>query len=326
MKRNKASKSSSVDESRKRDTARRIEMEFGVAAEAYRSDPSKKATRNGALALQIAIAVAVFCLVIWLFYLAFSEVNIVAIAVSALLGLAALSSVHVALDWERMVVLRLGKFSRVAGPGLFFTIPLIEYCSLRVDQRMMITPFGAEETLTSDLVPLDVDAVLSWMIWNPERACTEVEDCYFAVALAAQTALRDAIGRAPISEVVVRRNQLDHELRVAIEEKVSDWGVTVVAVEVRDIIVPSALQDVLSLEAQSERRRNSRIMLMEAEKDVSDILSEVADQYRDDEVALELRKMHLIHEGIHENAGAVVVPSSYTEGFAPSPGDEHARK
>lgn len=324
MKKSRENNNAVVDVSRKRDTARRIEMEFGVAAEAYRSDPSKKATRNGALALQMALAVAVFALVLLAFYLATTEVGILAICVAALLGLATLSSVHVALEWERVVVLRLGRFSRIAGPGLFFTIPLVEYCSLRVDQRIMITPFGAEETLTSDLVPLDVDAVLSWMIWNPERACTEIEDCHFAVALAAQTALRDAIGRAPISEVVVRRNQLDHELRAAIEEKVSDWGVTVISVEVRDIIVPSDLQEPLSQEAQAERRRNSRIMLMEAEKDISELLSEVSEQYRGDEVALELRKMHLIHEGMHGNAGTVVVPSSYSEGFAPSQDDASA--
>lgn len=219
------------------------------------------------------------------------------------------------------MVLRFGRFTRVAGPGVFFTIPLVEYCALRVDQRMMVTPFGAEETLTSDLIPLDVDAVLSWMIWNPELACTEVEDCHFAVALAAQTALRDAIGRAPVSEVVVRRNQLDHELRTAIEEKVSDWGITVVSVEVRDIIVPAELQSVLSLEAQAERRRNARIMLMEAEKDVSELLSEVSDVYRKDDIALELRKLHLIHEGIYGNDSAVVVPSSYSEGFASPSGE-----
>lgn len=320
MKKSKAPEHAAVQTS-KRDTARRIEMEFGVAADAYRSDPSKKATRNGAIALQIAAAATVFALVVGVFSLATGEVGIVALCVAALVALAMLLSFHITLEWERAVVLRFGRFARVAGPGVFFTIPLIEYSSLRVDQRMMVTPFGAEETLTSDLIPLDVDAVLSWMIWNPELACTEVEDCHFAVALAAQTALRDAIGRAPVSEVVVRRNQLDHELRTAIEEKVSDWGVTVVSVEVRDIIVPSELQGVLSLEAQAERRRNARIMLMEAEKDVSELLSEVSETYREDDIALELRKLHLIHEGIYGNDGAVVVPSSYSEGFASSSGE-----
>lgn len=222
MKRNRASENVNAQAGGKRDTARRIEMEFGVAADAYRSDPSKKATRNGVIALQIIVAAIVFVLVVAGFYLATNEVGIVSLLVAALAALAMLLSFHIALEWERAVVLRFGRFTRVAGPGVFFTIPLVEYCALRVDQRMMVTPFGAEETLTSDLIPLDVDAVLSWMIWNPELACTEVEDCHFAVALAAQTALRDAIGRAPVSEVVVRRNQLDHELRAAIEEKVSD--------------------------------------------------------------------------------------------------------
>lgn len=321
MKRNRASENVNAQADGKRDTARRIEMEFGVAADAYRSDPSKKATRNGVIALQIIVAAIVFVLVVAGFYLATNEVGIVSLLVAALAALAMLLSFHIALEWERAVVLRFGRFTRVAGPGVFFTIPLVEYCALRVDQRMMVTPFGAEETLTSDLIPLDVDAVLSWMIWNPELACTEVEDCHFAVALAAQTALRDAIGRAPVSEVVVRRNQLDHELRAAIEEKVSDWGITVVSVEVRDIIVPAELQSVLSLEAQAERRRNARIMLMEAEKDVSELLSEVSDVYRKDDIALELRKLHLIHEGIYGNDSAVVVPSSYSEGFASPSGE-----
>lgn len=321
MKRNRASENVNAQAGGKRDTARRIEMEFGVAADAYRSDPSKKATRNGVIALQIIVAAIVFVLVVAGFYLATNEVGIVSLLVAALAALAMLLSFHIALEWERAVVLRFGRFTRVAGPGVFFTIPLVEYCALRVDQRMMVTPFGAEETLTSDLIPLDVDAVLSWMIWNPELACTEVEDCHFAVALAAQTALRDAIGRAPVSEVVVRRNQLDHELRAAIEEKVSDWGITVVSVEVRDIIVPAELQSVLSLEAQAERRRNARIMLMEAEKDVSELLSEVSDVYRKDDIALELRKLHLIHEGIYGNDSAVVVPSSYSEGFASPSGE-----
>lgn len=321
MKKTKAPETGSATVSAKRDTARRIEMEFGVAADAYRSDPGKKASRNGATLLQIALAAVVFALVVLAFALATGEVGIVALAVAALAALTMLLSFHIALEWERVVVLRFGRFARIAGPGVFFTIPLVEYCSLRVDQRMMVTPFGAEETLTSDLIPLDVDAVLSWMIWNPELACTEVEDCPFAVALAAQTALRDAIGRAPVSEVVVRRNQLDHELRTAIEEKVSGWGVTVVSVEVRDIIVPAELQGVLSLEAQAERRRNARIMLMEAEKDVSELLSEVSDVYREDEIALELRKMHLVHECIYGNDGAVVVPSAYSEGFVSSSGE-----
>lgn len=298
-----------------KDTYRRSEMEFGVAAEAYRSDPTKKATRNGATLITIVLAIVAFCLVLGASALIAHKLTLVGIVLSAIIGLAVLSSVHVCMDWERVVVMRLGRFNRLAGPGLFFTVPLFEFCTLRVDQRMNATPFGAEEALTSDLVPLDVDAVLFWVVWDPEKACTEVEDYHFAVALSAQTALRDAIGRASLSNVVMRRHQLDQELREAVEEKVSDWGISIVSVEVRDLIIPKELQGVMSLEAQAECRKSARITLMEAEKDVSAILDEVAQTYNHDEVALALRKLHLTYEGMQDNDSTLVVPSAYSEGF-----------
>ena len=254
------------------------------------------------------------------------ELTLVGILVSVAVALAMLSSVHVCMDWERAVVMRLGKFNRLAGPGLFFTIPLLEFCTLRVDQRMNVTPFGAEEALTSDLVPLDVDAVLFWVIWDPEKACTEVEDCYFAVALSAQTALRDAIGRASLQNVVMRRHQLDQELRDAVEKKVSDWGISIVSVEVRDLIIPKELQGIMSLEAQAECRKSARITLMEAEKDLSAILDDVAQTYGHDEIALSLRKMHLTYEGMQDNDGTFVVPSAYGEGFTSKQEDDVAKR
>ena len=308
-----------------KDTYRRSEMEFGVAAEAYRSDPTKKATRNGATLITIVLAIVAFCLVLGASALIAHKLTLVGIVLSAIIGLAVLSSVHVCMDWERVVVMRLGRFNRLAGPGLFFTVPLFEFCTLRVDQRMNATPFGAEETLTSDLVPLDVDAVLFWVVWDPEKACTEVEDYHFAVALSAQTALRDAIGRASLSNVVMRRHQLDQELREAVEEKVSDWGISIVSVEVRDLIIPKELQGVMSLEAQAECRKSARITLMEAEKDVSAILDEVAQTYNHDEVALALRKLHLTYEGMQDNDSTLVVPSAYSEGFNVK-GDEASAK
>ena len=254
------------------------------------------------------------------------ELTLVGILVSVAVALAMLSSVHVCMDWERAVVMRLGKFNRLAGPGLFFTIPLLEFCTLRVDQRMNVTPFGAEEALTSDLVPLDVDAVLFWVIWDPEKACTEVEDCYFAVALSAQTALRDAIGRASLQNVVMRRRQLDQELRDAVDKKVSDWGISIVSVEVRDLIIPKELQGIMSLEAQAECRKSARITLMEAEKDLSAILDDVAQTYGHDEIALSLRKMHLTYEGMQDNDGTFVVPSAYGEGFTSKQEDDVAKR
>lgn len=298
-----------------KDTYRRSEMEFGVAADAYRSDPTKKATRNGATLVTIVLAIAAFLLVLGLSAVIAHKLTLTGILMSVVIGLAVLSSVHVCMDWERVVVMRLGRFNRLAGPGLFFTIPLFEFCTLRVDQRMNATPFGAEEALTSDLVPLDVDAVLFWVVWDPEKACTEVEDYHFAVALSAQTALRDAIGRASLSNVVMRRHQLDQELREAVEEKVSNWGISIVSVEVRDLIIPKDLQGVMSLEAQAESRKSARITLMEAERDVSAILDEVAQTYNHDEIALALRKLHLTYEGMQDNDSTLVVPSAYSEGF-----------
>ena len=309
-----------------KDTYRRSEMEFGVAADAYRSDPAKKATRNGAVMVTVAFSIAAFATVLAASVAICGALTLVGILVSVVVALAMLSSVHVCMDWERAVVMRLGKFNRLAGPGLFFTIPLLEFCTLRVDQRMNVTPFGAEEALTSDLVPLDVDAVLFWVIWDPEKACTEVEDCYFAVALSAQTALRDAIGRASLQNVVMRRHQLDQELRDAVEKKVSDWGISIVSVEVRDLIIPKELQGIMSLEAQAECRKSARITLMEAEKDLSAILDDVAQTYVHDEIALSLRKMHLTYEGMQDNDGTFVVPSAYGEGFTSKQEDDVAKR
>ena len=309
-----------------KDTYRRSEMEFGVAADAYRSDQAKKATRNGAVMVTVAFSIAAFAMVLAASVAICGELTLVGILVSVVVALAMLSSVHVCMDWERAVVMRLGKFNRLAGPGLFFTIPLLEFCTLRVDQRMNVTPFGAEEALTSDLVPLDVDAVLFWVIWDPEKACTEVEDCYFAVALSAQTALRDAIGRASLQNVVMRRHQLDRELRDAVEKKVSDWGISIVSVEVRDLIIPKELQGIMSLEAQAECRKSARITLMEAEKDLSAILDDVAQTYGHDEIALSLRKMHLTYEGMQDNDGTFVVPSAYGEGFTSKQEDDVAKR
>ncbi len=286
----------------------------------------KKATRNGAVMVTVAFSIAAFATVLAASIAICGELTLVGILVSVAVALAMLSSVHVCMDWERAVVMRLGKFNRLAGPGLFFTIPLLEFCTLRVDQRMNVTPFGAEEALTSDLVPLDVDAVLFWVIWDPEKACTEVEDCYFAVALSAQTALRDAIGRASLQNVVMRRHQLDQELRDAVEKKVSDWGISIVSVEVRDLIIPKELQGIMSLEAQAECRKSARITLMEAEKDLLAILDDVAQTYGHDEIALSLRKMHLTYEGMQDNDGTFVVPSAYGEGFTSKQEDDVAKR
>ena len=232
-------------------------------------------------------------------------------------GVASLAamSIHIAMQWEKVVVMRFGKFHRIRSAGLYFTIPFVDQTALRADQRVVVTGFGAEETLTSDLVPINVDAVLFWMVWDAQKACLEVENYYNSVSLAAQTALRDAIGRATASEVAVRRNQLDEELQRVIEEKTSLWGITILSVEIRDIIIPQGLQEVMSVEAQAEREKNARMLLAEVERDISEMLMDAAQVYEKSEVALRLRTMHLLYESVKGSGGTVVVPSAYSEGF-----------
>lgn len=237
------------------------------------------------------------------------------VVVAVLLAVLAEMSVHVAQEWEKVVILRLGKFSRTVGPGLYFTAPFVEHVALSADQRVLVTGFSAEETLTSDLVPINVDAVLFWMVWDAKKACLEVEDYYNSVALVAQTALRDAIGRSSASEVAIRRNQLDAELQEAIEASTSVWGITILSVEIRDIVLPKELQEAMSAEAQAEREKSARIVLAEVEKDISSMLVDAANVYGDNEVALRLRTMHLLNESVKSSNGTVVVPSSYSEGF-----------
>lgn len=252
---------------------------------------------------------------------ALAGVGVAGVACAFALALLATAAVHIAQQWEKVVVLRFGTFNRVSGPGLFWTLPVIEQNTMRVDTRVRATTFGAEETLTADLVPLDVNAVLFWHVWDAKAACIEVGDFTRAVELAAQTALRDAIGRAGVAEVAIRREQLDRELKRVLEEKVAPWGITVLSVEIRDILLPKELQDVMSLEAQAEQRKKARIILMEAEQDICEMMDDMGDAYAKNDAALRLRSMHLLYESVRETGGTVVVPSSFSEGFGDVLGD-----
>lgn len=287
----------------------------GVVPDASTEVVGERASGSGVLVFSIAVFLVSLCVAMGLSSLLFGEVGIVAIACSFVVAMLAIMSAHIAQQWERVVVLRLGEFNRVSGPGLYWTIPIIEQNAMRVDTRIRSTTFGAEETLTSDLVPINVNAVLFWMVWDAKAACTEVGDFSRAVELAAQTALRDAIGRAGAAEVAIRREQLDRELKSTLEEKVALWGITILSVEVRDILLPEELQDVMSLEAQAEQRKKARIILMEAEQDISDMLDDISKAYDANDSALRLRAMHLLYESVRETGGTVVVPSSFSEGF-----------
>ena len=243
------------------------------------------------------------------------EVNLPVLLVALACGLVAATSIHLTMDWEKAVVMRFGTFNRTAGPGLVFTIPIVEFYSVRIDQRVIATYFGAEETLTSDLVPLNVDAVIFWMVFSPQKAATEVEDYASAVAWMAQATLRKAIGRATLGEVATRRDQLDTELKEALEEKLDGWGINVMDVEVRDIVVPKELQQAMAAEAIATRERNARMIMAEAEADISDMLRDASGNYAEDPEALRLRTMHLAYESVKQSGGTLVIPSAFSEGF-----------
>lgn len=281
----------------------------------------ERASNAGVLLFSVTVFLISFFVVVVIGCLVSGGVGIgVVVAALVVAGLMTMS-VHIAQQWEKVVVLRLGKLHRVSGPGLFWTIPIIEQNAMRVDGRTRVTSFFAEETLTADLVPMNVSAVLFWMVWDAKSACTEVGDFAQAVELAAQTSLRDAIGRASAAEVAIRREQLDRELKKVLEEKVAQWGVTVLSVEVRDILLPKELQDVMSLEAQAEQRKKARIILMEAEQDICDMMAGMGETYSENDAALRLRAMHLLYESVRETGGTVVVPSSFSEGFGDIFGD-----
>lgn len=278
-----------------------------------------RASRNGAVVFAVAVFAAAFAIVLVAAQLAAGGVGLAALAVAVVAGWLASSSVHVVLEWEKAVVLRFGKFNRVAGPGIVFTWPIIEFYTLRVDQRVSATYFGAEETLTSDLVPVNVDAVLFWMVWSAKNAAVEVEDYASAVSWVAQTAMRKAIGRATVAEVATRRDQLDEELKEVIEEKLNPWGITIIDVEIRDIVIPKELQRAMAQEAVAERKKNARMVLAEAEKDISEMLSDAAEVYGGEGDALRLRTMHLAYESVEQSGGTLVVPSAFSEGFVDQP-------
>ena len=294
----------------------------GLVPDASTEVVGERASNAGVVVFSAVLLLVSFLVVLAISAIAVPGVSPVAwVALAAVAALLATSSVHVAQQWEKVVVLRLGAFNRVSGPGLFWTIPVIEQNTMRVDGRVRVTTFGAEETLTADLVPLNVNAVLFWHVWDAKAACLEVGDFTRAVELAAQTALRDAIGRGGAAEVAIRREQLDRELRRTLVEKVEPWGVTVLSVEIRDILLPKDLQDVMSLEAQAEQRKKARIILAEAEQDICEMMDEMGQTYAENDAALRLRAMHLLYESVRETGGTVVVPSSFSEGFGDVLGD-----
>jgi regulator of protease activity HflC (stomatin/prohibitin superfamily) len=227
-----------------------------------------------------------------------------------LLGTYIMYALKVASQWEKAVVLRLGRFHGLRGPGVFWIIPIIDSIPSWIDHRVMVTPFSAEKTLTKDTVPVDVDAVLFWVVWDAEKAALEVKDYQNAIAWAAQTALRDIIGRMMLADILVGRSAIDEELQRIIDERTTPWGVTVQSVEIRDIVIPQDLEDAMSRQAQAERERQARVILGESEKQIAASFSEASQAYVNNPTALHLRAMNMLFEGLKEKGALVIVPSS----------------
>lgn len=239
--------------------------------------------------------------------------NPVSVIVGLLLGLFLAQSPKIARQWERAVVLRLGRYVGLRGPGLFWIIPFVDTVSAWVDQRVITTSFAAEETLTSDTVPVNVDAVLFWMVYDPEKAALEVQNYPQAVSWAAQTALRDIIGRTSLTDLLRGRERIEDELQQLIDERSNPWGVTVQSVEMRDVIIPPALQDAMSREAQAAREKQARIILGQAEVEIAHSFATAAKSYHDNPTALHLRAMNMLYEGLKEKGALMLVPSSAVE-------------
>jgi regulator of protease activity HflC (stomatin/prohibitin superfamily) len=234
-------------------------------------------------------------------------------AVAVVLALIASSATRVAAPWDRAVVLRLGRFRGLRGPGLFFIIPVVDTIVYWIDTRVITSSFRAEKTLTKDTVPVDVDAVLFWKVVDAQKAALAVADYTSAISWASQTALRDVIGKTLLSDMLEGRGKISSELQQIIDLRTEPWGVNVISVEVRDVLIPTALQDAMSMQAQAERERQSRVILGDSERQVAEKFGEAAKTYANDPVALHLRAMNMLYEGLKQNATIVLVPSSALE-------------
>jgi regulator of protease activity HflC (stomatin/prohibitin superfamily) len=267
-----------------------------------------RAPRVNVVAVAIALVAAAAA---WIVFRATG--NLVVPAAIALAGLVLTPAPRIAQQWERAVVLRFGRFVGLRGPGLFWVAPFVDHVSSWIDQRTITTSFAAEQTLTSDTVPVNVDAVLFWMVHDAEKAALEVQNYEQAVSWAAQTALRDIIGRTTLTDLLRGRERIESELQELIDQRSNPWGVTVSSVEMRDVVIPGALQDAMSREAQAAREKQARIILGQAELEIAHSFQEAAKSYHDNPTALHLRAMNMLYEGLKEKGALMLIPSSAVE-------------
>ena len=236
-----------------------------------------------------------------------------AIVVGGLAGFYCVFAIKVVRQWEKVAVLRLGRYVGLRGPGVFWIVPVVDTLTDYVDQRIRVTSVSAESTLTRDTVPTNVDAIVFWVVWNAEKSLLEVANFSEAISMSAQTALRETIGRHELAQMIADRESLGRELQRFLDEKTNPWGITVQAVEIRDVRIPQLLEDAMSREAQAERERRARIILGDAETQISDKFAQAAAIYHDNPIALHLRAMNMLYEAIKEKGSMVIVPSSAVE-------------
>jgi regulator of protease activity HflC (stomatin/prohibitin superfamily) len=260
----------------------------------------------------IAVAAFVICLVVGA-SLGAAMRQPAPIIIGALLGLYLLFAIKVVRQWEKVALLRLGRYVGLRGPGIFHIVPIVETLSPFVDQRVRVASVTAESTLTRDTVPVNVDAIVFWLVWNAEKAILEVENFLEAINMSAQTALRESIGRHELAQMITERETLGRELQRILDEKTNPWGITVQSVEVRDVRIPQGLEDAMSRQAQAERERQARIILGQAETEISNSFVQAAAAYAENPVALHLRAMNMLYEAIKEKGSMVIVPSSAVE-------------
>ncbi len=260
----------------------------------------------------VGIAVAMVCIFCGVLGTVFTNRPAYAV-VGALVGLYFLFAIKVVDQWEKVALLRFGRYRGLRGPGVFLIVPVVDSLSKYVDQRVRVTTVSAESALTRDTVPVNVDAIIFWLVWNAEKSILEVEDFLQAISLGSQTALRESIGRHQLAQMITERETLGQELQKILDEKTTPWGITVQSVEIRDVRIPQALENAMSQQAQAERERQARVILGEAEVQVSEKFAQAASVYEQNPGALHLRGMNMLYEAIREKGAMVIVPSSAVE-------------
>lgn len=258
----------------------------------------------------IALSVLVILIVITFVLNSYDIVSDAGFPVLIVLSIFIASSIKIAKQWEKAVVLRMGKYQGLKGPGLFFIIPIIDKIDKYIDQRVRVTDFKADQTLTKDTVPVNVDAVVYWTVWDVEKAALEVQEYEKAIAYIAQTGLRDIIGKHELGDLLQERDKLAEELQKVLDKDTNPWGITCQTVGIKDIVIPQDLADAMSKEAQAERERRARVILGTAETEIADKFAHASEQYKENPVALHLRGMNMLFEGLKEKGSMVIVPSS----------------